>query len=102
MYRSWSCASPMPEGSGIDQYARVENCIWIERAFRRGEGARKTLGPLHVVPSPMVAADRMMVSDSAAEPDQFARHRGLDLVPLLQFRAAPARRQHCVVGRRSV
>src|SRR5215471_13427768 len=69
----------------INQYARVQNCVRIERSFRGYKRARKTLRTLTIVPAPMIAADRMMMGDSAAEPDQFVRYCCFDLVPLLQF-----------------
>jgi hypothetical protein len=55
----------------INQHARVQNRVRVERSFRGDECARKTLGPLTIVPTPMIAADRMMMGNSAAEPDQF-------------------------------
>jgi hypothetical protein len=66
--------------------------VWVERALGRFQSPRETLGPLTVVPWAMVAANRVMMRDRAAELHDHFRHRLLDFVPLLQLGSSLARR----------
>ena len=63
--------------SWIDQHARIENRVRVERALRRFQSPREALGPLAIVPRAMVAADRVMMRDRAAELHDHFRHRRL-------------------------
>ena len=74
----------------------------VERALGRLERPREAFGPLAVVPWAMVAADRVMMRNGAAELHNHFRYRLLDLIPLLQFGAALAGREYRVVRRRPV
>jgi hypothetical protein len=52
-------------GLGIDQHARIEQAMRIQGRLGRPECSGKQLWALAIVPRPMVASDRMMVSDRA-------------------------------------
>jgi hypothetical protein len=49
-------------GVGIDQHARIEQAMRIQGRLGRPEGSGKQWWALAIVPRPMVAPDRMMVS----------------------------------------
>ena len=58
-----------PLGLGIDQYARIEHAMRIQGLLGGPEGRGKQWWALAIVPRPMVAPDRMMVSDRATVRD---------------------------------
>ena len=69
-------------GLGIDQHARIEQAMRIQGRLGRPEGSGKQWWALAIVPRPMVAPDRMMVSDRAAVLDHGIQAGRLDGVPL--------------------
>ncbi len=71
-----------PVGLGIDQHARIEQAMRIQGHLGRPEGSGKQWWALAIVPRPMVAPDRMMVSDRAAVLDHGIQAGRLDGVPL--------------------
>ncbi len=78
---------------GVEQHPGVENALRVELLLGGAQGRGEGVGPLAVVPGPVVAADGVVVGDRAAGIDQRVGDGGLDLVPLLDLRArvAPAR-----------
>jgi hypothetical protein len=52
-------------GLGIDQHARIEQAMRIQGRLGCPECSGKQWWALAIVPRPMVAPDRMMVSDRA-------------------------------------
>ena len=50
---------------GIYQYSRIEQTLRVQRRLRCREGSGEQRRALAIVPTPMVAPDRMMVRDGA-------------------------------------
>ena len=76
-------------GLGIDQYARIKQAMRIQGRLGCSEGSGKQWWALAIVPRPMVAPDRMMVSDCATVPDHGIEGGRLDGVPLRDQLAMP-------------
>ena len=83
--------SVLPLGLGIDQHAaRIEQAMRIQGSLGRPEGIGKQWWALAIVPRPMVAPDRMMVSDRATVRDHGIEGGRLDGVPLGPSPCRPA------------
>src|SRR6516164_2835174 len=76
----------------LDQDARVHHTLRVERRLRAAQRRGEQLGPLPVVPVPVIAPDRMVMGDSAAGCDERIARGILDLLPLLNQRAMTTER----------
>src|SRR5438552_11346405 len=64
----------------------------MEFALSGPQGGVEKVGPLPIVPGPVIAADGMMMRDGAARHNQRVAGRILDGLPLLEQRAVTAER----------
>ena len=89
-------------GLGIDQHAGIEQAMRIQGRLGRPEGSGKQWWALAIVPRPMVAPDRMMVSDCATVRDYGIEAGRLDGVPLRDQLAMPPSGMERKIRRRPV
>ncbi len=89
-------------GLGIDQHARIKQPKRIQGRLGCPEGSGKQWWALAIVPRPMVAPDRMMVSDCATVPDHGIEGGRLDSVPLRDQLAMPPSGMEGKIWRRPV
>lgn len=68
--------------SATEQHPWVEDPGRVECGLRRPQGRRERVGTLPVIPSAVVATDRMVVGDGTATGADRLGHGSLDLVPL--------------------
>src|SRR5919201_6027046 len=73
---------------GVDQHAGIEDFGGIEGALGGAERPGKGLGPLAVVPRPVVTADCVVMGDRPPCVEHRLRDRRLDLIPLLDLAAS--------------
>src|SRR3954447_21271692 len=97
-----SCLDRAPRSGHRQQHAGVEDAGGVQSRLRSGQRLREGLGPLAGVPTRVVTPDGMVMRDRAAGGEDGLAGRRLDLVPLGELAAAPRRRHHREVRRRTV
>ena len=84
------------------EHAGVERSGGVERRLGRAQRGGERLGPLAVIPRPVVAPDGVVVGDGPAGGQDRVGGGALDLRPLLELLAPAGRGQDGVVGGRPV
>src|SRR5271169_3018518 len=90
------------KASRLDQHARIHNALRIERTLGGAKSCREQVRSLPIVPSTMVASDRVMMRDRAPGRDQCIARGILDRLPLFEQRAVPTKRVEGEIRRGSV
>src|SRR5436305_3965795 len=87
---------------GIDQHARIEQALRVERLLGGAQRLGEQRRALAVIPGPMIASDRVMMRDRAALRDHGIERRTLDTAPLLAELSRFAQRMEREIRRRAV